>query len=55
MYFCHRFSHVRFVDDDELRASGLPVAPGEFQELVRQQCMRTRDFLKKTLVNGLCI
>ena len=39
---------MRFVDGDELHASGLPVAPEEFQELVRKQCMRTREFLKKT-------
>ena len=46
--FFSRFSQVRFVDGDELRASGLPVSPEEFQELVRKQCVRTREFLKKT-------
>ncbi|XP_028395151.1 dynein heavy chain 3, axonemal-like isoform X1 [Dendronephthya gigantea] len=46
----NRFSQVRFVDGDELRASGLPVAPEEFQELVRKQCLRTREFLKKTWI-----
>ena len=48
VYVYSRFSQVRFVDGDELHASGLPVAPEEFQELVRKQCMRTREFLKKT-------
>ncbi|CAB3991140.1 dynein heavy chain 3, axonemal-like, partial [Paramuricea clavata] len=46
----NRFSQVRFVDGDELHASGLPVVPEEFQELVRKQCVRTREFLKKTWV-----
>ncbi|XP_028395318.1 dynein heavy chain 3, axonemal-like [Dendronephthya gigantea] len=44
----NRFSQVRFVDGDELLASGLPVVPEEFQERVRKQCLRTREFLKKT-------
>ena len=47
-HFFPRFSQVRFVDGGELHASGLPVSPEEFQELVRKQCLRTREFLKKT-------
>ena len=43
-----RFCKVRFVDGGELLASGLPVTPSEFEALVKKQCVRTRDFLKKT-------
>ena len=43
-----RFSEVRFVDGDKLFASGLPVTPAEFESLVKQQCAKTREFLKKT-------
>ena len=39
---------MRFVDGGELLASGLPVTPSEFEALVKKQCVRTRDFLKKT-------
>ena len=43
-----RFSEVRFVDGDKLLASGLPVTPEEFESLVKQQCAKTREFLKRT-------
>ena len=43
-----RFSEVRFVDGDSLLASGLPVTPAEFESLVKQQCAKTREFLKRT-------
>ena len=43
-----RFSEVRFVDGDKLFASGLPVTPAEFESLVKEQCAKTREFLKKS-------
>ncbi|XP_048576009.1 dynein axonemal heavy chain 3 isoform X2 [Nematostella vectensis] len=45
-----RFAQSRFVDGNELLASGLPVSPSEFEELVVKQCARTREFLKKTWI-----
>lgn len=36
------------MDGDQLLASGLPVAPAEFELLVKQQCAKTREFLKRT-------
>lgn len=42
------FSEIRFVDGDMLFASGLPVTPAEFESLVKQQCAKTREFLKRT-------
>ena len=44
----YRFSKVRFVDGKELLASGLPVAPSEFETMVKKQCAKTREFLRKT-------
>lgn len=46
--FFNRFSEVRFVDGDKLLESGLPVTPAEFESLVKQQCAKTREFLKRT-------
>ena len=47
-FFSFSFSEVRFVDGDQLLASGLPVTPAEFELLVKQQCAKTREFLKRT-------
>ena len=43
-----RFSDVRFVYGKELLESGLPVTPEEFESRVKEQCSKTREFLKKT-------
>lgn len=40
------------MDGDQLLASGLPVTPAEFELLVKQQCAKTREFLKRTLVKA---
>lgn len=45
-----RFSDVRFVYGKELLESGLPVTPEEFESRVKEQCSKTREFLKKTWV-----
>lgn len=47
LFVFHRFSEVRFVEGDKLFASGLPVTPAEFESLVKQQCAKTREFLKR--------
>ena len=36
------------MDGDQLLASGIPVTPAEFELLVKQQCAKTREFLKRT-------
>lgn len=48
--WCDRFSKVRFVDGKKLFASGLPVVPNEFESMVKKQCAKTREFLRKTWI-----
>lgn len=45
-----RFSDVRFVYGKELLESGLPVTPEVFESRVKEQCSKTREFLKKTWI-----
>ncbi|XP_050953838.1 dynein axonemal heavy chain 3 [Labeo rohita] len=42
------FSSLRFVHLDDLLSADLPLLPTEFEELVRQQCQKTRDELLNT-------
>ena len=39
---------MHFVDVGKLKDAGLPVYPYQFEELVRNQCVKTREHLKKT-------
>ncbi|KAK3717325.1 hypothetical protein QZH41_011557, partial [Actinostola sp. cb2023] len=45
-----RFCSARFVYGKELHAAGLPVTPSEFEARVKEQCAKTRDFLKNTWI-----
>lgn len=46
----YRFSHLRFVNYDELVNLPEPLEPIEFEKLIIQQCQKTREILRKKYV-----
>ncbi|CAH8611141.1 unnamed protein product [Schistosoma intercalatum] len=48
--WCTEFSHLRFVNYDELVNLPEPLEPIEFEKLIIQQCQRTREILRKNWI-----
>ncbi|CAH8647966.1 unnamed protein product [Schistosoma rodhaini] len=48
--WCTEFSHLRFVNHDELVNLPEPLEPIEFEKLIIQQCQRTREILRKSWI-----
>ncbi|VDP25782.1 unnamed protein product [Schistosoma curassoni] len=48
--WCTEFSHLRFVNYDELVNLPEPLEPIEFEKLIIQQCQKTREILRKNWI-----
>ncbi|CAH8646697.1 unnamed protein product [Heterobilharzia americana] len=48
--WCTEFSHLRFVNYDELINLPSPIEPKEFERLITEQCQATREILRKNWI-----
>lgn len=44
----YRYCRIHFVDVNALQTAQLPLSPGAFEELIRQQCVEARSTLQSS-------